>query len=482
MSIDQHDQPNGEPHADHNDLVAYLDGELDAASTDRIENLLASNPAIRGELHRLERTWDLLDELPRATVDESFGSSTAEMVAIAAEEELESQKADVPRQRRAEWNWLLGGLAGAVLCGYLAMRWVLPDPNAQLLADLPILENLDAYRQAGSVEFLRMLSADRPIPVAAGDATAAAPKAPTVATETPLAQRERVEKMTPQGKDQLGRKAQRFFDLPLDEQRQLRDLHAAIQQHPQRDELYRVMFSYYDWLKTLTSGEPTDLHQLPPNERLAKIKQIEGKRLATEDRQAIETWARKLAQDRKLDRRFDGRSGPPRDGRGEGPPRDGGRPPGGPGEDPPIRYLLFGLTSNFGNKGIQLTKQEIDQLRQTLTPPRKDYLALLNLQEQRDQVQDWMRSVAWRPASRPNLTEDQIRTMLKEMSPEQREQVLRRSPQDMHRYLRDRFYGGGPGGFGPPGKGRDGMKIRIAPFPPEFGPGPPPSRRPPDDR
>ena len=64
MPTDQHDQANGDPHAHHEELVAYLDGELDAVGTDRIENLLASNPAIRSELRRLEQTWDLLDELP----------------------------------------------------------------------------------------------------------------------------------------------------------------------------------------------------------------------------------------------------------------------------------------------------------------------------------------------------------------------------------------------------------------------------------
>lgn len=461
MSTDQHEQSNGEPHAYHDELVAYLDGELDAAGTDRIENLLASNPAIRNELHRLDRTWDLLDELPRATVDESFGSSTAEMVAIAAEQELETQKAELPRQQRQRWTWSVGGLAVAILCGFLGMRTFLPDPNAQLLADLPILENLDAYRQAGSVEFLRTLSTDRPIPAPAGDSTGQTVKAPSVPIETPLARRERVEKMTFQEKDQLGRKAQRFFDLPLDEQRQLRELHAAMQQHPQRDELYRVMFDYYDWLKTLTAGEPTDLHQLGAAERLAKIKQIEGKRLANEDRQVVETWARDLVKTRGIESRL-------------GPPRDGPRPPGGPGDEHSARFLLFGLASNFGNKGIvQLTKQEIDGLHEKLSEPRKNYLASLNLAEQRTQVQDWMRSVAWRPYSRPNLTEDQVRTLLKEMTADRREELLKRSPQDMQRYLRDIYYGRPGDRFGPPGGGRDGPRGRGEPgFAPDFRPRP----------
>jgi len=461
MSTDQHEQSNGEPHAYHDELVAYLDGELDAASTHRIENLLASNPAIRNELHRLERTWDLLDELPRVTVDESFASSTAEMVAIAAERELEAQKAELPRQRRRWWTWSVAVLAAAVLCGFLGMRWLLPDPNRQLLADLPILENLDAYRQAGSVEFLRMLSTERPIPVPGGDSAGQTVKPPTAAAETPLARRERVEQMTPQEKDQLNRKAGRFFELPLDEQRQLRALHEAIQQHPQRDELYRVMFSYYDWLKTLTAGEPTDLHQLGPEERLAKIKQIEGKRLTNEDRQAVETWARELVQDRPVELRF-------------GPPREP-RPPGGPGDERSPRFLLLELGEQLRQQKIPpLTKPEIDKVGQKLSEPRKNYLASLSLPEQRAQVQDWMRSVTWRPFSRQTFSEEQVRILLKKLPDELREKVIKRPPHEMHRYFRERDYGGdrlGP----PPGMGREGPRGRGEPgFSPGFGgPGPP---------
>jgi hypothetical protein len=35
-----------------------------------------------------------------------------------------------------------------------------PDPNRQLIDNLPLLENLDEYRQIDDIEFLRMLYQD----------------------------------------------------------------------------------------------------------------------------------------------------------------------------------------------------------------------------------------------------------------------------------------------------------------------------------
>ena len=67
------------------ELSAYLDGELDAESVRKVERRLARDGSYQLELQRLERAWRLLDDLPRATVDESFTKSTIEMVAVAEE-------------------------------------------------------------------------------------------------------------------------------------------------------------------------------------------------------------------------------------------------------------------------------------------------------------------------------------------------------------------------------------------------------------
>lgn len=140
-------------------LVAYLDGELDAETSQQVERRLAENVEYRRELQQLQRAWDMLDELPRAEVSESFTQTTVEMIALSVAEEL----AAVPGRNRLR-AWSVWGAAGigtllAALVGYLAVSSYLSRPNAALQRDLPVIENMDLYEVADSVDFLRQLEA-----------------------------------------------------------------------------------------------------------------------------------------------------------------------------------------------------------------------------------------------------------------------------------------------------------------------------------
>lgn len=139
------------------ELVAYLDHELDEEASRRIEQLLAVDPQVRDKLHQLERAWDALNELHRAEVDEQFTQSTLEMVAVAASGELEAVRHQTVRRRIRHWLGGTAGLLAAGAAGFLAAVWLWPDPNEQLLRDLPVIEHLDQYRQIDDIEFLRLL-------------------------------------------------------------------------------------------------------------------------------------------------------------------------------------------------------------------------------------------------------------------------------------------------------------------------------------
>jgi anti-sigma factor RsiW len=138
-------------------LVAYLDGELDHEHLVQVEALLASDPVARQELTRLERTWSLLDGLERPEVDETFTRTTIEMVAVAEQEKLNQQQAEAPRRRRRQW--LIGGavLLSAILAGFLGVALLRPDPDHQLIEDLPLLVDYDEYSQIDDVKFLQLL-------------------------------------------------------------------------------------------------------------------------------------------------------------------------------------------------------------------------------------------------------------------------------------------------------------------------------------
>jgi anti-sigma factor RsiW len=75
-------------------LVAYLDGELADEEAQEIERILAGSPVARNEVEMLQRTWDLLDGLPRVHVSEEFTRKT-----------LTSLKVDEIRPAVAERPW-----------------------------------------------------------------------------------------------------------------------------------------------------------------------------------------------------------------------------------------------------------------------------------------------------------------------------------------------------------------------------------------
>jgi anti-sigma factor RsiW len=143
------------------ELTAYLDGELASDERRRVEERLARDPEYRSELQRMQRAWDLLEKLPRATVDDSFARTTIEMVAVAAADEARTQAIDIPRRRRRMAIIGTLGITFAAILGFIIGVKAWPNKNRQLLRDLPVIENLDLYRQADSIEFLRKLDASK---------------------------------------------------------------------------------------------------------------------------------------------------------------------------------------------------------------------------------------------------------------------------------------------------------------------------------
>jgi anti-sigma factor RsiW len=145
------EQPPGE------ELLAYLDGELDAESRRRFEQQLSTSSDLRQRLKEYQQTWDLLDDLPRATVDDSFTRTTVEMVAVRAENAVAQSKTTRVQRRSLIWSLGVLSIIATCLAGFFATWQYHSLPNEQLVEDLPILEHFDAYRNAGTLEFLRQL-------------------------------------------------------------------------------------------------------------------------------------------------------------------------------------------------------------------------------------------------------------------------------------------------------------------------------------
>ncbi|MCA9207454.1 MAG: hypothetical protein KDA55_03820, partial [Planctomycetales bacterium] len=200
------------------ELVAYLDHELDDAERLRLERRLAEDPQYREQLVQLQRSWDMLDELPRATASESFTQTTVEMVAVSTAEEVERRQASLGWQRTA---LVVGGTLAALLLAVVTYNLVaanLAAPNRELAANLPVIENLDEYRYltGNDVRFLRML--DEANVLNRVEQNNDAPLTPVSISAKLL---EEPQAVSEAAKQELSRKKTRFEELSPAEQQRL---------------------------------------------------------------------------------------------------------------------------------------------------------------------------------------------------------------------------------------------------------------------
>ena len=143
---------------DHDELTAYLDGELDAEARATVERRLAQDESFRLRMQRMEDAWALLDALPRTEADMSFTQSTVEMVALAAKDELSDVEQSNRRRRTIGWIATITAVALAGFLGYRIVDRVSSTENDQLVRDLPVIENVELYRHIDDIEFLRQLN------------------------------------------------------------------------------------------------------------------------------------------------------------------------------------------------------------------------------------------------------------------------------------------------------------------------------------
>jgi anti-sigma factor RsiW len=147
---------------DRANLVAYLDGELDEEEARQVEARINQEPAVRAEVETLQRTWELLDYLPRAEPTPTFTQRTVSLVTG------EHQAALRARQRRRRWLFA-GAWAAAVLVaalgGFAAVTLLAPHEPAdeELARDQRLLENRKLYDKVlvgdarESLDFLKSL-------------------------------------------------------------------------------------------------------------------------------------------------------------------------------------------------------------------------------------------------------------------------------------------------------------------------------------
>lgn len=146
-----------EPDSIDDEIVAYLDGELDAEAEARIVRQLGEDAAYRARLAQLQQAWDLLDNLRGSEADDEFVQSTVAMVAVQAEAEAQTMRHRIVRRRSLIGLGITALGLASLAAGYAMVHYRLTEPDRKLVRDLPVIERMDELRYIDNVEFLKQL-------------------------------------------------------------------------------------------------------------------------------------------------------------------------------------------------------------------------------------------------------------------------------------------------------------------------------------
>lgn len=308
------DPPTTRPPDDgDDDLVAYLDGELEEVDTQAVESKLAVDEDARKKAEKLKKTFDLLDYLPKPEPSPNFASRTLTQINPTAERPsspalpVTSGQSGIPVQQSAAvtrppglsfvwkavaWTVVLLLTTAIGYVGHLLARPHLEasgpakrtSEQVRLLERLPLLIGVDDF------DFLKQL--DQSDFFAEAEPEEAASKAVVeTLTSTELEQLENV-----------------FKNYPAVRQQQLRKLDEELSQDERQAHLLGVLEQYAIWLDRLPDAYRKEVLQAPaPVERLETIRRVksrlwrEGLPVAVRDRiQEADAAAREqLIADRK---------------------------------------------------------------------------------------------------------------------------------------------------------------------------------------
>lgn len=152
---------------DRENLVAFLDGELDEETSRSLEARMNTEPELRAELEELKQAWEMLDYLPRPEPTATFTHRTVQR--LDAYRPVSTMTMPQPERTR---RWLVGavwvaGLLVAGVAGVGIARYLFPPLppgsndarlNRALVKDLRVIENKPLYDNIDDVDFLKKLN------------------------------------------------------------------------------------------------------------------------------------------------------------------------------------------------------------------------------------------------------------------------------------------------------------------------------------
>ncbi|HET6422522.1 MAG TPA: hypothetical protein VFG20_02490 [Planctomycetaceae bacterium] len=268
-------------------LVAYLDGELEEDTTQYIDQVLAKSEVARHEVEALARTWELLDLLPKPNASETFTERTLTTLRVS---EVRTNVTDQPwfayvQKTVVAVVWVAVLLASAA-GGYVVTTKAIPNPHDDLLTDLELIKSLDLYQEIGSMSFVnelqRLGTFNAPVDTKPAREVEAGVIAPAPGESQRAALYRAATNLTVSERDLVVHNREQWRKLPPDRQAALRELHQQIATASASTRT--TLETYYTWLQTLTLGQRDDLQSAQDNAaRIALVMRFKSDQDAQRD-------------------------------------------------------------------------------------------------------------------------------------------------------------------------------------------------------
>jgi len=245
---------------DIEELTAYLDGELDQESHERVEARLGSDPQYLAVMQQLQQTWDLLDRASSAEPAKSFTKTTME---LAVGDELKRKSSVSPWTRVLRVAAILAIPAILFATSYAVISNKQNQPDRILLESLSVIDSHPYYTIAkndnefvdGLLELFLGSSA-----LATPDFTSGAQgenEFPAMLPEGLEDRRSYVVSLSPQKKVRLEKQMTEFFKKPQAKQDALSKFDREVRSQEDASERLYVLKQYYEWLRSLKQEERT---------------------------------------------------------------------------------------------------------------------------------------------------------------------------------------------------------------------------------
>jgi hypothetical protein len=263
------------------ELVAYLDGELEGQTRRELEQRLLKDDVARRRLKELQVSFELLGDLPAATVDDQFTRSTLEMAVLNASQTMPTWRhKPIWRVRTLALCAALVALAGLGGWGVTELNQLRIERSQ--LEDLPAAQYLDQLRAIDDLELVRQLSDDlewqQQMALAVDVGELQLPDASRWLGLVPAEERlEAVSMFSPQDRATLASQFEMLTrQLPNAERTVIRQRARLLSETPaeQRQDLLRTVLQYGTWINTLVANDQARIRDAKGPQRRAVIDEI----------------------------------------------------------------------------------------------------------------------------------------------------------------------------------------------------------------